>query len=135
MTCTIELGTTLPELRANLQAYFSGLLGTYTLPDGTTTPAVRVKQVPSDWRVSGAELAIERSPDRQLLGARFGSITAKRIWTLAFTQFNPEESLDPIRLRAFRAFPHAVSRRTPETDDTYERLIIELPDSVLITIP
>jgi hypothetical protein len=134
MSCTIELGTTLPALRAALAAYFAPWLGTYTLPDDSTQPAIRVRKVPPDWRVEGIELTIEQSPERQLLAAQFGSITNRRIWTLRFRDF-AGSGLDPVRLAAFRAFPHAISRLMPETDNTYGQLTIELPDPTITTLP
>jgi hypothetical protein len=134
MSCTIELGTTLPQLRANLAAYFAPWLGTYTLPDGSSQAAIRVRKVPPDWRVAGIELTIEQSPERQLLAARYGAITGKRIWTLRFRDFGGN-GLDPVRLAAFRAFPHATNRLQPETDNTYGQLVIELPDPTITTLP
>lgn len=134
MSCTSEVGVSLPALRASLTELFQPWLGIYTLPDGTTRPAVRVRAVPADWRVSGLELTIEQSPERQLLAARHGSITYKRIWTLRFRDFG-EAGLDQVRLAAFRAFPHATSRLQPATDNTYGQLTIELPDPTITTLP
>jgi hypothetical protein len=133
MSCTTELGSTLQQLRAGLLGVFGSLLGTYTLPDGTTVPAIRMEKVPPDWRVSGTELAIERSPERVLLAAQFRCITNRRVWTLKFTAFGGG-SLDAVRLMAFRAFPHAVNRLLPETDNTFGQLTIELPEPTLTTL-
>jgi hypothetical protein len=55
-----------------------------------------------------------------------------RTWTLTFTQFDSSSDLEAVRLLAFRAWPTAQQRHQPQTDDSYERLIIELPDPVLI---
>ena len=44
---TVILGSTLPQIRQELLDLFGSELGTYTLPDGTTTPALYVARPPS----------------------------------------------------------------------------------------
>jgi hypothetical protein len=131
-TCPIELGTTLPQLRASLAALFADHLGVFTLPDGQQVPAIRARPKPKDWKVQGIELTIERSPSRVLLAALGGPMTVRRIWRLQFRQFDPEGSLDPVRVLALQAVPHLVVSHLPATDDTFEQLTLELPDPVLI---
>lgn len=131
-TCPIELGATLPQLRASLAALFADHLGSFTLPDGQQVPAIRAKGKPVDWKVEGIELSIERSPARVLLAALGGAMTVRRIWRLQFRQFDPEGSLDPVRVLALRAAPHLVVSHLPATDDTFEQLTIEMPDPVLL---
>jgi hypothetical protein len=55
-----------------------------------------------------------------------------RTWTLTLTQHDTSSDLEEVRLLAFRAWPTAQQRHQPQTDDTYERLILELPDPVYI---
>ena len=47
------------QLRARLATLLSGLLGLYTRPNGSTTPALWVGDPPSDYKVSGLEVIVE----------------------------------------------------------------------------
>lgn len=47
------------ELRAALSGLLSGVLGTYTLPSGSTVDAIYVGEPPSDWTASGLEVLID----------------------------------------------------------------------------
>jgi hypothetical protein len=51
---------------------------------------------------------------------------------VTFTQFDTSSNLEAVRLLAFRAWPTAQQRPQPQTDDTFERLILELPDPIFI---
>ena len=59
--------TALLDLRANLSNLLSSDLGTYTLANGATTPAISVRSVgevrKTGAKVDGMELIIERDPD------------------------------------------------------------------------
>jgi len=54
-----------------------------------------------------------------------------RRWTVTFTQFDTASDLEAVRLLCFRAWPTSNQRHQPQTDDSYERLITELPDPIL----
>lgn len=135
MTVPALFGATIPQLRQALLDLFGSELGTYTLPDGSTQPALYVvgsQQVPPDWRVSGIECVLLDAPPLQSLGG-VGMLKANRIWTLQFRSYDTDQSLNAVQLLAFRAWPWAQPRRLPATDDTYEQLTYELNDPVLIT--
>lgn len=50
-------------LRAALASLLADQLGTYTRPDGSTTPAIHVGDPQSDWSASGLEVRIEPLPE------------------------------------------------------------------------
>jgi len=127
-------GSSLPQLRQALLDLFGSELGTYTLPDGSTTPALYVVgpgQVKPDWRVAGIECVLINPPLFQHLGG-LGTLKAGRIWTLQFRCFDTSKNLGGIQILAYRAWPTVTPRLLPQTDDTYEQLIYELFDAVLI---
>lgn len=129
------LGATVSQLRQGLLDLFGSELGVYTLPNGSTQPALYVvgaQQVPPDWRVSGIELVLLNPPPFQNLGG-VGMLIANRLWTLQFRCYDTTDDLSAIQLLAFRAWPWATPRLLPATDDTYEQLTYELSDPVLIT--
>jgi hypothetical protein len=51
------------QLRAALAALLATQLGTFKLPNGTTTPAIYVGEPPSDWIATGLEVRIEPLAD------------------------------------------------------------------------
>lgn len=135
MSLPVVAGSTVPQLREALLELFGSELGTYTLPNGTTQPAIYVvgrTQVPADWRVSGIECVLINPALIQNLGG-VGMLKAKRIWTLQFRCYDITKDLGAVQLLAYRAWPWASPRRLPQTDNTYEQLTYELSDPVLIT--
>lgn len=135
MTLPVVAGCSVPQLREALLELFGSELGTYTLPNGTTQPALYVvgrTQVPPDWRVSGIECVLNNPPILQNLGG-LGMLKAQRIWTLQFRCYDITKDLSGVQLLAYRAWPWATPRGLPQTDNTYEQLTYELPDAVLIT--
>lgn len=134
MSSTVVMGSSLPQVRQSLLDLFGSQLGTYTLPNGTTTPAIYVvgpRQVRPDWRVTGIECVLLNPPLLQDLGG-VGTLKANRVWTLQFRCYDTSKDLGGIQLLAYRAWPWATPRSVPQTDDTYEQLTYELFDPVLI---
>jgi len=134
----IERGPTLRQVRQELEELFGGLLGTYQLPSGLTRRALWVsgggqgqERPPADWKVRGIECVLNRRPTRESIGG-IGAIVAIRRWTLTFTCWDTSQTLEAVDLCIFRAFPTAQRRPQPQTDETYERLVVELPDPVTI---
>lgn len=72
-------------LRTELETLLVDLLGTYTLGNGATTPAVSVRSVgetlPAKTTVSGLELVIIRDPELDRINA-YRNQEAFRLWTL-----------------------------------------------------
>lgn len=51
------------ELMTALTALLSSQLGTYTLPAGTTVPAIYNGEPPSDWVAAGVEVRVDPAPE------------------------------------------------------------------------
>lgn len=133
--CQVELGATVRQVADELRAMFGPHLGLYKRPDGPPIQAfwtVGKGQVRPSYKATGIEAVLTNAPERELLGRPTPMMAAMRTWTLTFTQFDTSSDLEAVRLLAFRAWPTAQQRHQPQTDDSYERLIIELPDPVLI---
>lgn len=133
--CQVELGATVRQVADDLRQLFAPLLGLYKRPDGPPIQAfwtVGKGQVRPSYTATGIEAVLTNAPERELLGRATPVMATMRTWTLTFTQFDTSSDLEAVRLLAFRAWPTAQQRHQPQTDDSYERLILELPDPVLI---
>lgn len=133
--CQVELGATVRQVADDLRALFGPLLGVYKRPSGPDIQAfwtVGKGQVRPSWTATGIEAVLTNAPEREPLGRPTRVMATMRTWTLTFTQFDTSSDLEEVRLLAFRAWPTAQQRHQPQTDDSYERLILELPDPVLI---
>lgn len=133
--CEVELGATPRQVADDLRELFGHLLGQYKRPEGPPIQAfwtVGKGQVRPSYTATGIEAVLTNAPERELLGPATPVMATMRTWTLTFTQFDTSSDLEAVRLLAFRAWPTAQQRHQPQTDDSYERLILELPDPVLI---
>jgi hypothetical protein len=133
--CQVELGASLRQVADELRMLFGPLLGQYHRPEGSPIQAfwtVGKGQVRPSYTATGIEAVLTEAPERELLGAPTRTMATMRTWTVTFTQFDTSSNLESVRLLAFRAWPTAQQRHQPQTDDTYERLFLELPDPVYI---
>lgn len=133
--CQVELGATVRQVADDLRALFGPHLGLYKRPDGPPIQAfwtVGKGQVRPSYTATGIEAVLTNAPERELLGPPTPVLATMRTWTHTFTQFDTSSDLEAVRLLAFRAWPTAQQRHQPQTDDSYERLSLELPDPVLI---
>lgn len=133
--CQVELGATVRQVADDLRELFGPLLGQYHRPGGPPIEAfwtVGKGQVRPSWKATGIEAVLTNAPERETLGRPTRVMATMRTWTLTFTQFDTSNDLEEVRLLAFSAWPTAQQRHQPQTDDSYERLILELPDPVLI---
>lgn len=133
--CQVELGASLRQVADELRMLFGHLLGQYQRPSGPPIQAfwtVGKGQVRPSYTATGIEAVLTEAPERELLGKPTRTMATMRTWTVTFTQFDTSSNLEAVRLLAFRAWPTAQQRHQPQTDDTYERLIVELPDPVYI---
>jgi hypothetical protein len=110
------------------------LLGTYTLPNNTTTPAIYVvgrQSVPSDWKVTGLEVTMREFPER-LPTAMMGTVRVLQQWESVMVQYTPSgTNLADAMDRMVRRFPDATVRYTPGDDVAYERCRFIIPDMVV----
>jgi len=107
------------------------LIGSYTLPDGKTIPAVYVvgqKGVPPEWKVAGMEVTIRQyAAPRSRAGV--GVAHALMQWEVMLVQYNPDgREIAQAMDRIIRRFPDATHQFLQGTDISYERLRVIIPD-------
>ena len=107
------------------------LIGSYTLPDGKTIPAVYVvgqKGVPTEWKVAGMEVTIRQyAVPKSRAGV--GVAHALMQWEVMLTQYNPDgKEIADAMDRMIRRFPDATYQFLQGTDISYERLRVIIPD-------
>ncbi len=123
------------QLRQKLEAILScppNLIGTYTLPNGQTIPAVYMtgtQGVPADWKVQGLEVTMEDSPRRAPV-AGVGIVVSRMAWVVMLVNYSGgTNALDEAASRLERAFPDATFSPSPETDVAYGQYRITIPDT------
>lgn len=109
----------------------NGLVGSYILPDNSTTPAVYVVGqygVPSNWKVEGLELTIRQFPDLSPK-AGIGIVDLLKQWEVILTQYTTASAtMAEAMERIVRRFPDCTLRYLPGDDVSYERCRIVIPD-------
>jgi hypothetical protein len=110
------------------------LLGTYTLPNGTTIPAIYTvgrQSVPAEWKVTGLEATIREFPER-IPTAMVGAVKIMQTWEVVMVQYTPSNTnLADAMDRMVRRFPDATVRYAPGDDVAYERCRFIIPDMVV----
>jgi hypothetical protein len=106
------------SLRTAIQATLNSVLGTYTLANGATTPALSVRapgeSLPAGTTVTGLEVVIVREPE--LLPVRqYKNEQALSRWTLYLVDWSANASLQDIAGDLLWAYPgsNAVSINVP----------------------
>ena len=125
----------LRETVTELLSASPNLIGTYTLPNGSTLPAVYVvgrQSVPNEWKAKGLEVTMREFPivnPRSPLG---GTVKVSQVWEVMLTQFTPtSNTLATAMDRMVRRFPDATPRYFQGDDIVYERCRFLIPDLVL----
>jgi hypothetical protein len=107
------------------------LIGTYTLPNASTVPAIYTvgrQSVPSDWKVTGLEATMREFPE-QLPTAMVGGVKIEQLWEVILVQYTgTSRTLADAMERMTRRFPDATLRYFPGDDVAYERCRIVIPD-------
>jgi hypothetical protein len=107
------------------------LIGSYTLPDGSTIPAVYVvgrQGVPPEFKAQGLEVAIQEFP-RLNPRPGVGIFQQRKEWSMALVDYDTSSSkLNDAAQRISRRFPDARFSFMPETDVVYGQYRIVLPD-------
>lgn len=110
------------------------LLGTYTLPDGSTIPSIYTvgrQSVPAEWKVTGLEATIREFPER-IPTPMVGTVKIMQTWEVVMVQYTPSSNtLSDAIDRMLRRFPDALLRYTQKDDITYERCRILIPDATV----
>ena len=87
------------ELRNELATLLAAELGTYTLPNGATTPAIAVRSsgetLPADTTCTGLEVVIIRDPDLTPI-PQYTEAGALRTWTVFLIDWSDAVDLEPI---------------------------------------
>ena len=110
------------------------LIGSYTLPNGTTIPAIYVvgqKSVPTEWKATGLEVTIRQYPEL-LPEAGVGIVSVLQQWEVMVVQYNPDgKEIATAMDRMVRRFPDASVNFMPGNDIAYERCRFLIPDMTI----
>lgn len=127
----------LREVVTELLSASPNLIGTYTLPNNSTVPAVYVvgrQSVPNAWKVKGLEVTMEEfasiSPR-----AMVGKVQNNKQWMVMLVDYTPNsDALQKAAERMARRFPDAQFSFRPESDVVYGQYRIRIPDTELLNI-
>lgn len=116
------------ELRAALATLLEDLLGTHTTKEGTTFPACRLGDPPSDWTVTGLEVVVEREPDQSNRPLQGGEHNLSEALTVHLTAHGSGSPAAAVR-RIARHHPDASVTRVPANErlGILERRTVRIP--------
>ena len=122
---------TILELRQTITELLTGLLGSYTLPNGSSQTAVWVdgkNGVSKGWKVQGLEASIRQYPARTSRPL-MATVEMRKAWEVVLSQYNPSsETMDEAVDRILRHFPDATVRGFPASDREYQYARFIIPD-------
>lgn len=125
----------LRETITELLSASPNLVGTYTLPNAATVPAIYVvgrQSVPKEWKVKGLEVTMREFPEIAPRSPLGGTVKVAQVWEVVLVQYTTSsrtliEAMD----RMVRRFPDATPRYFPGDDIAYERCRFLIPDLIL----
>ena len=127
----------LREVVTELLSASPNLIGTYTLPNGSTLPAVYVtgrQSVPNEWKVKGLEVTIEEFASVNPT-AMVGKVKNNKQWTIVLIDYTTNSNaLQAAAERMARRFPDAQFSFRPESDVVYGQYRIRVPDVELLNV-
>jgi ribonucleotide monophosphatase NagD (HAD superfamily) len=127
----------LREVVIELLSASPNLIGTYTLPNGSTLPAIYVvgrQSVPNEWKVKGLEVTIEEFPSVSPR-AMVGKVQNDKQWTVILVDYTTNSNaLHSAAERMARRFPDAQFSFRPESDVVYGQYRIRIPDTQLLPL-
>ena len=125
----------LRETVTELLSASPNLIGTYTLPNASTLPAVYVvgrQSVPKEWKVKGLEVTMREFPELAPRSPLGGTVKVTQVWEVALVQYTPNNNTLALAMdRMVRRFPDATPRFFPGDDIAYERCRFLIPDLIL----
>lgn len=125
----------LRETVTELLSASPNLVGTYTLPDGATLPAIYVvgrQSVPKEWKVKGLEVTMREFPEIAPRSPLGGTVKVAQVWEVILVQYTTSGRELPLAMdRMVRRFPDATPRYFPGDDIAYERCRFLIPDLIL----
>lgn len=124
------------QVRDTISQLLADLLGSYTLPNGTTVPALWVdgtSGVPKGWKVRGMEASIKQYPTRRSRPL-MGMVEMRKAWEVVLSQYDPSsEDMDDAVDRMLRHFPDATLQGFPSSDREYQYARFIIPDIEIAT--
>ena len=127
----------LREVVSELLSASPSLIGTYTLPNNSTLPAIYVvgrQSVPNEWKVKGLEVTIEEFPSVSPR-AMVGKVQNNKQWTVVLVDYTTNSTaLHSAAERMARRFPDAQFSFRPESDVVYGQYRIRIPDTQLLPL-
>lgn len=127
--------TQLREVVTELLSASPNLIGTYTLPNNATIPAVYVvgqQGVPKEWKVKGLEVTMRQFPEISPRSPLGGTVKVTQVWEVILVQYTPAaNTLASAMDRLVRRFPDSTPRYFPGDDIAYERCRFMIPDVIL----
>lgn len=125
----------LRETVTELLSASPNLIGTYTLPNNSTIPAVYVvgrQSVPKEWKVKGLEVTMREFPELAPRSPLGGTVKVNQLWEVILMEYTPSSNKMALAMdRMVRRFPDATPRYFPGDDVAYERCRFVLPDMIL----
>lgn len=125
----------LRETVTELLSASPNLIGTYTLPNNATLPAVYVvgrQSVPKEWKVKGLEVTMREFPQLTPASPLGGTVKVTQVWEIILVQYTPNSNTLALAMdRMVRRFPDATPRYFPGDDIAYERCRFLIPDLIL----
>ena len=110
------------------------LVGSYTLPNGSSIPSVYVvgqQGVPSEFKATGLEVTMRQFPEL-LPRSPLGALKMNQLWEVILVQYTPSSNTLPLAMdRMVRRFPDSTPRYFPGDDVAYERCRFMIPDMVI----
>jgi hypothetical protein len=107
------------------------LIGSYTLPNGSSIPAIYVvgrQGVPPEFKAQGLEVAIQEFP-RLNPRPGVGIFQQRKEWSMVLVDYDTSSNkLNEAAQRISRRFPDARFSFMPETDVVYGQYRIVIPD-------
>lgn len=125
---------TILELRQTIAELLSGLIGSYTLPNGTTRPALWVDGehgVPKGWKVDGMEASIRQHPIRRSK-PMVGMVGMRNAWEVKLSHYSPGSTqMDEATTRILRHFPDATLQDSQSINREYQYARFIIPDMTI----
>jgi hypothetical protein len=126
--------TELRDIITTLLSASPNLVGSYTLPNNSTVPAIYVvgqQGVPPEFKVSGLEVTMRQFPEI-LPRSPLGALKMNQLWEVILVQYTPSANTLPLAMdRMVRRFPDSTPRYFPGDDVAYERCRFLVPDMVI----
>ncbi len=120
------------QVRTLLDSAIGSKLGSYLLPDGSTTLALWVRgqqQVPKDWTINGIECVIDEVPEMVNQPTMSKAVILSTRWPIYITSYDTAETLADVRELLFQWFPDIQDPvHVAQTDISFETLKVFIPD-------